>query len=120
MKPFNLEAALAGAPVVTRDGIVVEDMHYFSGSRAAYPLHALCDGCILTFTREGKFTTNRDHNNDLFMAPTKKQGWVNLYTLAGYDSKAIAAAEFVWPTEGMAQSAAGSSVLATVFVEWEE
>ena len=56
MKPFNLQEALAGKPVVDRTGEPVTDFHYF------------------------KFYADGDvASNDLFMASEKKEGWINVY-----------------------------------------
>lgn len=54
-KPFNMEAALNGAPVVTRDGRRVRDIQY-----SPYPINATIensDGTDLStnFTLEGHF-----------------------------------------------------------------
>ena len=68
MKPFNLEQALAGAPVVTRCGIPVYQMFYFSEAvDSFYKLHAVVEGEIYGYTDAGTFHLGRDHEIDLLM-----------------------------------------------------
>lgn len=73
LKPFDLERALAGDPVVTRSGRSVTQLHLFN-IETHYPLHAVVDGvCIvLSFTKGGRHEKMADeHVHDLFMAPKK-------------------------------------------------
>jgi len=81
MKPFNLEDALAGKPVVTRDGKSVTGFHLFEGAKSKICLGGVTStGEILGFTREGLNGLHGDNNpGDLFMATTKTTRWVNLY-----------------------------------------
>lgn len=80
MKPFNLEKALAGAPVVTRDGKEVTQLHWFELGAHAYPLfgviHYESKQIVKSFTKDGEEYTNMDSVNDLFMKTTKKVGYV--------------------------------------------
>lgn len=70
MKPFNLEQALKGKPVVTRDGRKVKHItiHSYGGLTALVPL----DGGLVTewdYTDEGKFyPSGTMSDRDLFMA----------------------------------------------------
>ena len=72
MRPFNLEAALAGAPVVTRDGREVTQLVMFD-CHDNLPVAGVLDGIIHLWSVEGK---SGPYKFDLFMAPTKKTGWV--------------------------------------------
>ena len=72
MRPFNLEAALAGAPVVTRDGREVTQLVMFD-CHDNLPVAGVLDGIIHLWSIEGK---SGPYKFDLFMAPTKKTGWV--------------------------------------------
>lgn len=79
MKPFDLEAAKAGAPLVTRDGRKARFVAYVS-EVTEFPVIAYVDDCGETwsFTNEGHW--NRcESGRDLFMAPRKRTVWVNLY-----------------------------------------
>lgn len=79
LRKFDLEAALAGKSVVTRDGRVVEGVAATT-SRVDYCVVATIDSSAVTFSAEGRFAVGGgDHRNDLFMAPTERVVWVNLY-----------------------------------------
>lgn len=72
MKPFNLERALAGDPVVTRDGKTVHEVHLFKKENVPYSVAALLDTCIYSYKTDGTFfNSSIPHHSDLFMAPTK-------------------------------------------------
>lgn len=72
MKPFNLEEALAGKPVVTTEGKKVTVLHYFEDIRSTYPLLGIMDGQIINFTKEGKYTISSDSVHDLVMQEEEK------------------------------------------------
>jgi hypothetical protein len=79
MKEFNLERALAGEPVITRDGRPVTQLTLFEIG-GNFPLKGVVDRNFGTFTKTGSFHENREnHPWDLFMAPEKKFIWVNIY-----------------------------------------
>lgn len=69
MKPFDLEAALAGAPVVTRFGEPIEAIaHLGYGIEADYPVIAMENGTSHLYTRKGEHCRGIPHEFDLFMA----------------------------------------------------
>lgn len=69
LKPFNLEAALAGEPVVTRDGREVFQVTLFE-CESKYPLCAVVDGDICSFTETGgHYYNGQPSQYDLFMKP---------------------------------------------------
>ena len=81
MIPFNLEKALAGEKVVTRAGQPITQLVKFktySGS-ILYGLH--CDeDSIESWLLNGKYhDSTGDCDSDLFMAPKKLSGFVNVY-----------------------------------------
>ena len=78
MKPFNLEKALAGEPVVTRDGRKVTDIHYFSAP-AKYKVvaHIVNNSCVDTFEIDGTYLEDSESSTDLFMA--ERERWINIY-----------------------------------------
>ena len=85
MKPFNLEAALAGEPVVTRDGRDVTNLVYFPDAGGVYKIAGVLDECVETFTEEGFFFNYEAQSaHDLFMKPKKRTVWVNLYLDGSY------------------------------------
>lgn len=81
MKPFNLERALKGAPVITRDGREVTQLHLFDAEGADYPLYGVikdktCGPFIEYFTEYGVWRRSGESGIDLFMKTVKKVGYV--------------------------------------------
>ena len=72
MRAFDLSAAIAGAPVCTRDGREVTQLHKFDG--VTYGLVGVIQGQLYTWSVDGKADTGS--HRDLCMAPVKKTGWV--------------------------------------------
>jgi hypothetical protein len=80
MKKFNLEEALAGAPVVTRDGREVSQLTLFD-CLSVYRLYGVVGGLVMEWTKEGRHDIRYDkHQRDLFMKPKKVERWINIYT----------------------------------------
>jgi hypothetical protein len=77
MKPFNLEQALKGKPLVTRDGRKVTDIVVDETDRYPISAHVYDDDKIfgtLTYTIEGEFWfEGRENRADLFMADDQPQ-----------------------------------------------
>ena len=77
MKPFNLEAALKGAKVVTRDGRPVKIAGYNEDSENLYwRLVGWIDGNPSWWSLLGKAGAVDQSSYDLFMAPTERKEWV--------------------------------------------
>lgn len=81
MKPFDLAKALAGNPVITRDGKPVTQLTHFEGvSCRRESVFGLIDGKVSGWYENGDYYDNEEeHANDLFMAPKVKEGWINIY-----------------------------------------
>ena len=119
MKRFNLEEYLKNPSrtVVTRNGRKVKRI-LCTDARGQYPIVALVEALdddresAFSYTKDGHFCPGEEHVYDLFFAPEKHEGWVNIYShgrLGGlYDS-----------IEEAIQNA-GSALIATVKIEWEE
>jgi|LakMenEpi03Aug12_release.lakeMendotaPanAssembly.Ray.scaffolds.fasta_scaffold2527765_1 hypothetical protein len=71
MKEFNFKDALAGKPVITRDGRPVEIAGYNKGRNR---LAGWINGELNQWTGGGKSITYTTH--DLFMAQTERKEWV--------------------------------------------
>jgi len=112
MKPFNLEAALNGAKVVTRDGREVSQLVWFDCANK-HCLQGVIGDWLFSWTFEGKFMGDEieDHDKDLFMATTKHEGWINLY--------GCGEAGVIYDTLEEAVGQAEGGCIATVRVEWE-
>jgi len=82
MKPFNLEAALRGEKVVTRDGREVTQLTHFK-VLGKYPLYAVIenDNFLVTSTISGQWShgSREENPNDLFMATKMKKVECRLY-----------------------------------------
>ena len=122
MKPFNLEAYLKNPnkKVVTRDGRDVRIICKDTVSEKGYPLVVLVmkDGheFVHTYNMYGQFyTADTNHDLDLFFAPEKHEGWVNIYP--GPFTGVV-----VYKSEEDAKHCANANakVIATVKIEWEE
>lgn len=79
MKEFDLNAALEGQPVITRDGRKVTEIHCFKSYDTDYPVHAIINNKVYSYTKEGEYRKNDEHYLDLFMAPKIIEKWVNVY-----------------------------------------
>ena len=82
MRPFDLEKALAGEPVVTRDGRTVTEIHHFKTMRSdcEFSLFAVVDGDVKSYLPDGRWSSSGGNSpRDLFMAPVKRQAWTNVF-----------------------------------------
>ena len=80
LKPFDLEKALAGAKVVSRDGIEVTEIKLFESIKHDFKVVAISGGDVATYTIDGVYScTKGESKYDLFLAPELKTGWVNIY-----------------------------------------
>ena len=124
MKQFNLDEYLKNPSqkVVTRDGrevrIICTDM-----KQSNYPLVALVTDkednkeSLLVYKENGRYYL-QDSINDLFFAPIKKEGWVNLFK----DEELPFVNGDVYKSEKDAKEAAigEPDFIASVKIEWEE
>ena len=127
MKQFNLEEYLKNPnkKVVTRDGrnarIVCTDRQ-----GGDHPILALCTMSnesenLYSYLPNGRMYLNADADSclDLFFAPEKHEGWVNLYDHSEgpylgsvYSSKEVA--------EPMSKKCGLHHYITTIKIEWEE
>lgn len=124
MKQFSLDEYLKNPSrkVVTRDGrtarIVCTDAKV-----GCYPIIALIKEQyndkeeIYTFTKNGLWKLSANNGlNDLFFAPEKHEGWVNVYKAGNTPHSDTC----IWPTEEEAKKWVNDDYVATVKIEWEE
>ena len=88
MKPFNLEEYLANPSkkVVRRDGRKVTRF-LCTDAKGDYPIVALVEKFSgsempISYTKEGENRIGAKSVGDLFFAPEKHEGWVNIYKAA--------------------------------------
>ena len=119
MKPFNLEEYLKNPSrkVVTREGKTVKRI-LCTDARGSYPVVALIEegyyDNALSYTEDGKLYNGETNVYDLFFAPEKHEGWVNVYRCL--DDMMCGS---VFATEEDAKCNAKTAI-ATVKIEWEE
>jgi hypothetical protein len=78
--PFSLERALAGDPVITRDGRkVIRFAHFTEDEKWPIVFFVKGESGKISANPEGEVTGFSKDNLDLFMAPKTRTVWVNLY-----------------------------------------
>ena len=105
---------------MTRDGrnarIVCTD------AKALYPIIALLespnhvDEIARSYTKDGYFCPGEERVCDLFFAPEKHEGWVNVYK----DGDHFYSSMDILKTKEKAEALSCNSCIATVKIEWEE
>lgn len=82
-EPFDLERALKGEKVITRNGLEVTEVHYFKTAKSCiFSIGAVIMGDLHKFGDKGNFMMDGEHHLDLFMAHRPSEyvtKWVNLY-----------------------------------------
>ena len=122
MKQFNLEEYLANPSrkVVTREGklarIICTDV-----KGASYSVLALVDKgdyeAPTLCTKKGEYNLGTECSYDLFFAPEKHEGWVNVYK-SGFS---WSLGTSIWQTEEEAKKWVDTADYATTIkIEWEE
>lgn len=131
MKQFNLEEYLANPSrkVITRRGlnarIICTDR-----KDLIYPIVALIETksggeSIQYYTKDGKYYVDDLYEDDLFFAPEKYAGWINIYKANVYRETLVCmvnryVGSCIWPTEEAAKTAADADDIVTIKIEWEE
>ena len=117
MKPFNLEDYLKNPSrkIVTRGGSKVKI--HCTNFMGVNPVIAEIEGSreSRSFGIDGRYFSNDTSVRDLFFAPEKHEGWVNLYR--GLDGKPQCGV--IYDSEVEAKSN-GSDALATIKIAWLE
>ena len=122
MKQFSLEEYLKNPDrkVVTRNGLPVriictdrkQERHIIALIKERNDTETIC-----TYNTQGKFRTDNECSNlDLMFAPTKKEGWVNIY------NRAARGCGLIYESEEKAKQNADKykPYIATTKIEWEE
>lgn len=121
LKPFDLEAAKAGAPVVTRDGKPVRIVCF--DAKGSQPLLGLIewgrDEMACRYSANGEYLNGKSNDHNLVMKATvKRNGWLNLYRIGGMVRAADGGC--IYKTKADALDNRAADYVATVPVEWEE
>ena len=123
MKEFNLDEYLKNPSqkVVTRDDRAVRII--CTDAKGDEPIIALVynnirdEENVYTYNRDGYFYGNNDSCLDLFFAPIKKEGWVNVYFRV---DKGKYVGEEIYRSKEEAIKNKGEIYIATLKIEWEE
>ena len=125
MEQFNLDKYLKNPnrKVVTRDGRSVRII-WTNRLDKSFPVIAHVNNedfeICFSYTTFGKsyIDQDKDYKLDLFFAPVKKSGWINLYKI----NSIISPGPQAYDTKEEAESAAGdkSYYISTIKIEWEE
>jgi len=83
MKPFDLEAAKRGEPIVCRDGTPATFIAHVPEAREINRALVLRNGLVYSLFESGKYFESDYYESDLFMAPKMRTLWVNLYKEQG-------------------------------------
>ena len=121
MKQFNLEEYLKNPSrkVVTRNGRKVTRI-LCTDARGQFPIVALVEALdddkesAFSYTKDGRFDPEEEHIYDLFFAPEKHEGWINVCKSQMYRCGLI------HNSEEEARRGRGLDAIATVKIEWEE
>ena len=114
MKQFSIEEYLANPSrkVVTRDGrdvrIICTDF-----DNPNFPVIGEVKGSKwpCSFTKKGMYNRYEECDADLFFAPEKHEGWVNIYPDSSIGG--------IYTSEEEARNAASPSCISTIKIEWE-
>ena len=124
MKQFNLEEYLKNPSrkVVTRNGSKVRII--CTDKKGDCPIVALIttlDGVAeetVTYKENGKFFGDASYKYDLFFAPGKHEGWINVYK--GGDRDYFTLGAMIYDRKEDAEECRVEDCVATVKIEWEE
>ena len=126
MRPFDLEEFTKDASrrVVTRDGREVRIL--CTDRISEFPIIALVfdttqqEEVVVTFQKDGKYAQRGEQPLDLFFAPTKREGWVNVFR----NKEGSYTENSIYETEKRAKEVIGEKhknyYVTTTKIEWEE
>ena len=121
MKEFNLEEYLENPErkVVTRDGksVKIHCTNYLSEQLVIAEIEGL--GYSTSFDKYGRYNRNKLSINDLFFAPEKHEGWINIYADIN-DNSHPGNHIFESKEEAEEEGEKGSGYVTTIKIEWEK
>ena len=123
MKAFTLEEYLKDPErkVVTRDGrnarIICTDAKNIKYQVVALVTKSKGQAVLATLDASGKYHSGHNSHLDLFFAPEKKEGWVNIYK----DNSGYTPGGIIHSSERAAKEIVNDrSYITTIKIEWEE
>jgi hypothetical protein len=115
LEKFDLEKALNGAKVVTRDGREVTQLTKFEGLKD-YPLVGIVDSQLHTWTTQGPLSLHLGEcGADLFLAVEPKRIWVNVFK-GKYGNLYVGGTQYNSPTRAklMAENSTNMQYIKTI------
>lgn len=127
MKPFSLEEYLANPnkKLVTRDGREVKRI-LCTDVKGKYPIVVVIDNRdgnterAISLTKDGKFFDGSSDNKDIFFAPEKHEGWVNVFEDAVGNSSITDLRIFTSKEDAEKEGKNKKWYVTTTKIEWEE
>lgn len=130
MKPFNLKEYLENPSrkVVTRDGkparIICIDAKREHFGEGPHPVVALVEEkknqeTIYCYGSDGIFREGYKYGHDLFFAPVKCEGWINIYKCVNVVDERTGNVIFKTKEEAL-DNILSTNYIDTVHIEWEE
>ena len=130
MKPFNLKEYLENPSrkVVTRDGkparIICIDAKREHFGEGPHPIVALVEEkknqeTIYNYREDGIFREGYKYDIDLFFAPVKCEGWINIYKCVNVVDERTGNVIFKTKEEAL-DNILSTNYIDTVNIEWEE
>ena len=127
MKQFDLQEYLKNPtrPIVTRDGHAARIICTNRVDKTHSILALLFEDEdsdreeVYQYTSKGEYFSNASSPHDLFFAPEKKEGWINLYK----DKDDIVTDKFIFHSEKDAliqRDIYKDNYISTIKIEWEE
>ena len=125
MEKFSLDEYLKNPSrkVVTRDGcpvrILCTDKKSYNEQIVGLIMGDNGMEFISTWTQQGKSFFNSDTPNDLFFAPEKHEGWINVYRYSDSDHT-YAGAVYDSKEDAEKRKVIDENYVTTIKIEWEE
>lgn len=121
MKQFSLEEYLnnPSKKVVTRDGRAVKIYCTDYIDKCGLFVIGKIEGNAYSysFREDGRFVDHKETDNDLFFAPEKHEGWINVYK---WGENYRYTGDVFSSKEKALKSIKGCDDVATIKIEWEE
>lgn len=126
MKPFNLEEYLANPTkkLITRDGREVKRV-LCTDVKGKCPIVVVIENRdgnterAIPLTKDGKFFDDSQDNKDLFFAPEKHEGWINLYRTET-SSQYVTSNPYDSEEKAIEIGRTSENYIATTKIKWEE
>ena len=122
MEQFSVEKYLENPnhKIVTRDG---KDAKIIcTNAKGNFPIIALVETyngneTVLRLKENGRFYNDTENSSDLFFAPIKKEGWVNMYKTR---SGAVQIGQIYSSKKEAEMGRKDANYISTAKIEWEE